>query len=152
MIKIPMHGGLFALIDDDDYPLVAGSTWHRNSHGYPTAKIGQKTKTLHRVLLTASAGFEIDHINRNKLDNRRANLRFVTRSQNLANRVMKNTKLYRGILHRNQRGKWYWHAQIGVNCGKKHLGTFPSAILAAAAYNVAALKYYGKHATLNEIA
>jgi len=92
----------------------------------------------------------IDHGNRNKLDNRRSNLRRATQSQNGANSFLRsnNKSGFRGV-------SWYeqtkqWHAQITVEGRVKHLIYSPDKFEAARAYNQAALHHFGKFARLNK--
>lgn len=89
----------------------------RNSNGYIATHINRKTLFLHQLILTEKKGFEIDHINHDKLDNRNENLRFVTVSQNQMNR--------KGVLGIS----WYknekkWIASIMVNNKRIYLGMF----------------------------
>ncbi len=98
--------------------------------------------------MNAKKGEVVDHINRNKLDNRRANLRICTQSQNLMNRgkTKANTSGYKGVTR--YRGKWL--AQIGFKDGAKrryiHIAKFDNAIEAAQAYYAVALQIAGEYA------
>jgi hypothetical protein len=109
---------------------------------------------MHRAILERM-GFkdfeDSDHINRDKSDNYRRNLRAATRRQNLCNRGRRrdNTSGYIGVGWKKQYKKW--QAQIKANCKLKHLGYFDDKKEAAKAYNKAARKYHGKFATLNEV-
>ena len=77
-------------IDEQDYARVALFKWHIDSGGYPRMCYGYPVR-LHEYLLGyPEIGLEWDHINRDKKDNRRANLRQVTSSQNKHNRVYKS--------------------------------------------------------------
>jgi hypothetical protein len=112
----------------------------------------KQTKVLmHRVITNAQTGMSVDHINGNKLDNRRANLRLCNSSENSRNRSLAsiNTSGYKGVTWHKQTQKW--QAQIEVNGRNIHLGLHQSVILAAIAYNNAALKYFGEFAKLNAI-
>lgn len=89
--KVPVHGrgGVVAeaLIDATDLPLVGSLRWCRTTDGYARASTASHLR-MHRIILGLSPGDgrECDHINRNRLDNRRANLRVCSRSTNLHNR------------------------------------------------------------------
>jgi hypothetical protein len=107
--------------------------------------IKRKMVLLHRVIMSAAKGQFVDHANRNKMDNRRSNLRFVTRSQNSINRGHRAD--YRGV--RLEDGKW--RASIGVNRKNIKLGRFDTPEAAAAAYNEAAKKLHGQFAVLNMV-
>jgi hypothetical protein len=92
--------GLVAFVDDDDYEFLTQWNWsavstQRRNGGY-AMRLDNRTKTtflMHRVILNAPDGMEVDHVNGNGLDNRRANLRFATRQQGQANRrIFKNSE------------------------------------------------------------
>jgi hypothetical protein len=89
-------------------------------------------------------GEEIDHIDGNPLNNRISNLRLATRSQNLANTPLsrKNTSGYRGVHF--SRAACGWQARIKINQKIRHLGTFPTKEMAAAAYSLAAREAFGE--------
>ena len=82
-------------------------------------------------------GIDIDHINHDKCDNRKENLRFATRSQNLVNRRYKNKTGYRGVVSLPS-GRFV--AQIGDD----YLGSYDTAEEASQAYEDEALKRYGE--------
>lgn len=83
------------------------------------------------------------------LDNRKANLRSCTRSENLINRKMmnNNTSGYTGVVWNKQRGKWL--AQINVNKRHIYLGSFENPVDAQVEYQKALIKYYGAFLQLN---
>jgi len=100
--------------------------------------------------MKAGDGDFCDHINHNGLDNRKANLRLATRSQNAWNRQkakIKSRSKYKGVSWYN-RGK-RWSVRIQVNRKQKFLGIFEDEIEAAKAYDRAARKYFGEFAELN---
>jgi len=86
-----------ALVDDDDYPTLVKSSWYalsRHNHWYAvtsSSKGGPTTVYMHRVIMDAPKGMQVDHINHNGLDNRRRNLRLCTHAENLRNRRDDNT-------------------------------------------------------------
>lgn len=88
---IPLHGrsGVvgFVLVDDEDAPAVAGHRWHLQ-HGYAARKDGGRTVLLHRELagLRHGSPLQVDHRDRDPLNNTRRNLRAVTPAENLRNR------------------------------------------------------------------
>lgn len=104
---------------------------------------------MHRVILNAPKGSEVDHINGDGLDNRRANLRFVTRSQNCRNqRRTKAGKIpLKGVSWNESLGKWT--AQIAIAGRKKHIGVFKDPVAAGLAYDAFAIEHYGSYAGLN---
>lgn len=118
-------------VDDADSGLVEPFLWRQHAAGYVyRAKPGGGMILLHRDLcgLTPGDGLEVDHINGDRLDNRRANLRVVTRSENAQNLAAKGTSPHRGVFPR--RGKWY--AQVRANGRRHYLGTFDTELEAAA--------------------
>lgn len=104
---------------------------------------------LHREVMSAPPGIEVDHRNGDTLDCRVENLRFATHEQNGRNLPMqsRNTSGYKGV--RRTRGRFMAY----ISSGKRqyHLGTFDSAVDAALAYNAAASAMFGDFARLNVI-
>jgi hypothetical protein len=73
-------------INKYDLPIVEQYAWHIGSRGYALTNLGDTKKEMHLILMgPAEDGKLWDHKNRDKLDNRRCNLRQVTRSENLKN-------------------------------------------------------------------
>lgn len=89
MKKIPLSRGLFSFVDDDDFLALSNYHWSFDGNGGAFRWDGTRKKCvkLHRVLLNAPQGMCVDHINGNRLDNRKSNLRLCTYSQNSANRA-----------------------------------------------------------------
>ena len=112
-----------AIIDREDVKRVRQHKWSIKDNGYVRCVIKGKTVYLHRFLMGAKDGQEVDHINLNKLDNRKQNLRFCKHVQNCWNRVSENRGIGR-VSGRNLRKKYY--AKITVNGVTKHLGYFQS--------------------------
>lgn len=109
----------------------------------------QKRIYMHRQILNPGQGLEVDHINGNKLDNRRCNLRPATHSQNGMNRGARrgtSTGL-KGVCFSKQKGKF--HAVIHAGRKKNHIGFFLTAEAAKAAYDKAAIEKHGEFARLN---
>ena len=105
---------------------------------------------MHKLLCPCEPGREVDHVDGNTLDNRRHNLRSVTRSQNSINKraPKSNTSGFKGV-SQVRTGKWA--AYIKKDYQKHHLGTFDTKEEAARAYNRAARQLFGEHALLNEV-
>jgi len=117
-----------SIIDIEDYEKVKKINWYLISSGYLATsnlpKIG-KTVLLHYYLIEYDKEkFECDHINRNKLDNRKENLRIVTRRQNSLNvgQLKNNTSGYKGVTWNKKYKKW--RAYIESEGIKYHLGYF----------------------------
>lgn len=149
-----------ALVDNDIYEKVSGYSWRLSSNGYVirSKNIGGniKTKFLHREVISDLNGLFIDHINHNKLDNQRKNLRVVTNSENMMNRLpspKNKTSRYKGVTCRNLKsslGKKF-RTQIRINGKNSSLGHFYTEEMAALVYNREAAKIFGKFACLNII-
>ena len=145
-----------ALVDDEDFQKVDSFNWYINNTGYAmTGCCRDKTeKTMHYLIVQQLQSRIIDHINGNKLDNRKLNLRYCNYSQNNCNRPkQKNNKSgYKGVYFDKSTEKWI--AQIKDNpklAHSKTLGRYNTAEKAAEAYNRAALKYHGEFAFQNII-
>jgi hypothetical protein len=164
IISIPAHShkypGLFALVDEADYPLVCDYRWNavldfNTFYAVRTWQEGRRsnrishTVRMHRQIIIPPPGMVIDHIDRNGLNNTRANLRLCTDLQNRANRNMMaaNTSGFTGVSFSKRNSKWkstIHHAGAGV-----HLGYYATPEEAARAYDAAAIELRGEFAQLN---
>lgn len=110
----------------------------------------QKTVLLHRFILDAPPGFEVDHINGDSLDNRRCNLRLATRSQNTCNiQYLNNSTGFRGVIPPKKGLRKRFQAQIRCEGIKYWLGNHDTAEAAARAYDAKAIELHGEFAALN---
>lgn len=135
------------LVDEDLIPTLSIITWYVSSHGYAHGNIGGKKFLMHRFIMGAKKHDVVDHINGNKLDNRRINLRFVTKSQNAQNtRKPASRSGFIGVVY--EKGGLI-KATIKFNGRKRHLGMFKTELEAAKAYDREALKLYGPNARTN---
>lgn len=150
--EIKLNKGFVTVVDDEDFEWLSKFKWCVN-HGYAkrTVRNGLKfvTVRMHREILQASNEMQVDHINGNKLDNRRCNLRLATSSQNQQNRRVgkDNTSGFKGVSWHKKSKKWC--AQITVNRKVKHIGIFDDSIEAAKAYDKAAKELHGVFANTN---
>lgn len=98
-----------ALFDKDDLPKIIQYKWHLLSCGYAAVKTNGKILLMHHLIMGKKQNLEIDHINRNKLDNRKINLRFVSHFINTRNHGLPrhNTSGYVGIYFDKRRNNWY---------------------------------------------
>ena len=99
---------------------------------------GKSLVSFHRLIMDFPFAMQVDHINRNKFDNRRENLRVCTHSQNSMNNAIRGICQFRGVC--KSRNKW--QAQIKIDGINKYLGIFETEVAAALAYDAAA-KLYG---------
>lgn len=151
---IKLRTGENVLVDDYDFEWLSQWKWYCNANGYAyrRSEAGGKRKNvmMHRLILNVPKGYETDHINRNKLDNQRANLRIATRSQNRANsRTRKRVNKYKGAYKTKINGNDYYQAQLTHNKKTIHIGYFKTAIEAARAYDKKAKEIFGEFARGN---
>ena len=119
-----------------------------DSVSYSDYKSTQQNIPMQGLILgNSSNARQIDHINRNRLDNRRINLRFTTPSQNVTNSGPKNGKKYKGTTFDSERNKWI--AAIQIDGKTRHLGRYENEEQAARAYDNMAFKVWGEFAYLN---
>jgi len=111
---------------------------------------------MHRFLMRAPKNKMVDHVNGDKLDNRRENLRLATNSENQANRrAVRGKSNFKGVTWQKRtydEGRGYWKAQIVVQGKLHYLGKYCTDLEAAAAYNDAAVRFFGEFAHLNDLA
>ncbi len=151
MKKIELTQGKFALVDDEDFEYLNQWKWCVN-HDY-AVRNGIKNNArqskifMHRVLMNTPKGLFTDHVNHNKLDNRKFNLRIVTKQQNQWNMRKHKDSLspFKGVSFIKKNNKW------NASIRGKHIGEYDTAELAASAYNGRARKLFGKFALLNKI-
>lgn len=147
---VPIKDGRFVKIDKCDWELVSKTHWSANSWDYAAGNVGnKKVMTMHRFIIGAKKGEIVDHINNDKLDNRKTNLRICTNMQNSWNKPARNGKKLKGV-HFNKINKKYI-AYISADGKRHYLGSFKSAAEASLAYNNAALDLHGNFANLNLI-
>lgn len=155
-MKIEGSDGRPFYIDNEDYNLIKEYRWHTDGMGYISTNLTINNKytarRIYRIILNDKG---IDHIDGDKRNNRKSNLRKCTQQQNTFNSRKKNTKSprpktqYKGVY-------WYrsgltkpWMARISPNGKGIYLGYFKTDEFAARAYDIAAKKYFGEFARLN---
>lgn len=156
MKYIPLTKGYWATVDDDDYERVNKLKW-REQNGYAIhskqVKGWRTIVAMHRFVLNVEKDVEaVDHINGNRLDNRKCNLRCATQAENLRNHhTWSNATGYKGVYLTRGSKSHPFVARIKAGGKSIYLGRFASEAKAAKAYNKAALKYHGEFASLNPI-
>jgi hypothetical protein len=133
------------LVDDEDYLSVVGQRWSLAPSGIPRAYIRGRGRMVIAQFLTGKK--DIDHADRNMLNNQRSNLREIGRSGQQQNRngFKNNTSGYKGVSF--HRGKW--QARIRIGGTLIYLGRFDTIELGAKAYDKAAFQAWGDNASLN---
>lgn len=160
MKKIPLTQGQVALVDDEDYDRINAHKWYarfdRTTNSYyamrnsPTDGNGKrKTILMHREVMNAKDGEQVDHINHETLNQQKPHLRLCSCSQNCSNRGLRpnNTSGFKGVSLDKPTGKW--KAYVSVDRKRRHIGYFETALKAAVAYDAAAILYYGSSARTN---
>ena len=161
-MEIQLRKGLVAVIDDEDAGLVAGFKWYAMkapqklekyyAAGWKDMPPGRLFVLLHRLIMNAQPGQVVDHIDRDPLNCRRANLRFVTWAENNHNRSRcqkPKTTPYKGVYLDQIHG--VFRATISMNGKKEYLGTFATAEDGARAWNKRARELHGEFAYQNEV-
>jgi HNH endonuclease len=154
---IPLRNGGVAIVDASDYEALAVHNWRRHPQGY--AYRGKEVKgrnhflLMHRVILGASPGTQVDHRDGDGLNNRRSNLRYCTYTQNAANgrakRRSDGTSRYKGVSRAADSANARWRARVMVNGRNISLGRYDTEEAAARAYDAFVLVLYGDFARLN---
>lgn len=141
--------GFATVVDDEDYDELAKYRWHllksrQNWYVRRDEQIDKKSTCflMHRVIMAAPLGLQIDHRNRYGLDNRRSNLRLCTNAENNQNRGMttRNTSGYTGVRWNEHAGKW--ESYIMKHDKKIHLGIFSDLEDAINARRIAKLELH----------
>lgn len=151
--------GKVTIVDDEDYEYLSKYNWCVTPNGYvqrhkiASDSVEEKSHVyMHRSIMKPKNGNIVDHINRDRLDNRKENLRICTYSQNSCNKSVTKSNLtskYKGVTY-VKRLK-HWQVQISNNLKTMYVGVFKTEKEAALAYNKAALKFHGEFACLNEV-
>ena len=153
----------FALVDDEDFKWLNKFKWQLNPSGYAVCGIrdesikNNRRIRMHAMIMKTPKGKDTDHINHNRLDNRKRNLRICTRSQSNMNRIRNKNRVhkskYKGVVISITRYKKSIYrsivAKIQLNGKSHHLGVFKTEKAAALAYDEAAKKMFGDFAALN---
>lgn len=155
MKEIKLNGkngiGKVTIVDDVDFEWLNKYTWNVVD-GYARATVDGVSDTfMHMILITRTNGQQIDHINRNRLDNRRENLRLCTRSENQYNIGLRkdNRSGARGVYYHIRDKRWI--AKTKVQGERIHIGSFKTKEDAVIAYNEFVKKHHKEFAFVNPI-
>jgi hypothetical protein len=153
MREIILDTGVKIKVDDEDYDYLTGAyDIHIDKIGYPICrpkkkykhkKVGLFSLSMHKILICpekTGRSINVDHIDGEKLNNQKSNLRIVTHQENMFNRQIQNiydgkqvSSQYKGVYwHKKNEA---WHSQIMHNYKKIFIGKFTSELAAASAYN-----------------
>lgn len=148
---LPVGPRRWALVDANDFDRAAGIRWSPGSKGYAMNRAGGGCIYLHRFILDAELGVDVDHRNGDPLDCRRTNLRTGTTAQNMQNQRMVSTERkrvpFKGVTLR--RGPRPYQARIRDRGEQASLGRFETAEDAARAYDDEARRRWGARACVN---
>src|SRR5690606_8965493 len=163
MKQIPLTQGKFTLVDDQDYEWLSQFQWCYHK-GYAVRRVGRRNMFMHRIIMNTPPGMHTDHVDRNKLNNQRANLRVCTEQQNKWNYgalKSKRTSKYKGVSFVKVAGKTptshpilYFKVTIRVHGRSKSKYFPPTAegeVLAAKQYNSWAREAFGEYAYQNNV-
>lgn len=161
-LAVPIGHGWTAWVDAEDWALIEPYTWILSApQGIAYALgwrpgAGGRQMLMHRLILGAPSGVEVDHrFHREDLkvvDNRRSNLRLASSTENSGNRRLRRNptaSIFKGLTQNSPGRRRPWIAEIRKDHVRHCLGTFTSEGLAALAYDLAAVKLYGDRALTN---
>lgn len=146
--KCFLSSGEFFIFDLDDYEKIKDVTWVKGTKGYIVGKTkgDRKSIRVHRIIMNCPKGMVVDHINHNKLDNRKSNLRICTVGQNNLNKCpYSNRSEKTGV-------SWYrnkWRVSITINKQDIYLGRYDKYEDAVQVRLDAEQKYFGEFAYTN---
>jgi hypothetical protein len=146
--QIPLGDGMYAYVDAADYEELSRYKWCLRG-GYAGRYENGKIIFMHRQIMSPPRGMIVDHIDHNRLNNCRANLRVCTRRQNTCNRRKRtgSSSRFKGV----SRGKGHrkWRVELLSRGRKIWVGSFTDEVEAARAYDRKAVEVFGEYAHLN---
>lgn len=161
MKEILLTQGKVALVDDEDYERLNAFKWCAHlskktglwyaERGYHKTKNKMFTLGMHREIMGVVSGIDIDHRDRNGLNNQKDNLRTCSRSQNEGNAKLRkdSTTGFKGVSYKKERGKFL--ARVQFERKRISLGYFVTPEEAALAYNQKAIELFGEFARINQL-
>lgn len=154
MKHIQLTQGQVAIVDDEDYDELSRFSWYVDNKGYAQRNQNEVTPRttirMHQQILGVIPGMQIDHLNRNRLDNQRTNLRYISPVNQARNVGMKknNSSGFKGVSWWSKTGKW--RAYITFERKPITIGYFFAKVDAARAYDEKAKELFGQYALTNE--
>jgi len=151
MKRIKLTRENYALVDDEDFEYLNQWKWvsHSKKYALRYTYINKKMIAIymHRLIMNCPKGMEIDHIDRNGLNNQKSNLRICTHQQNLKNypKRINTTSIYKGVFW----DKPFWVAAIRYKNKKLFIGYFKEERHAAMARDLWAKELHKEFASLN---
>lgn len=148
MKLIPLSKGKFAKVDDEDYLRLIKHKWYEND-GYAITYQKGKRIRMHRLIMNAPDGINVDHRDTDKLNNQKSNLRLCTTTQNNRNGTLRkdNTTGYKGVSIEPSTG--YFRPNVYKDGVALSFGNFKDIHHAALARDLWALDLYGEFASTN---
>lgn len=154
---IQLTQGKQALVDSDDYERLSARKWCVTPYGYAVRNGWERKRgtniLMHREVIKVPSYLHVDHINGDKLDNRKLNLRVATPQQNQYNKPVRkdSTTGIKGVRRIVNVHYVSWAARIRYKGVYTHIGSYPKRREAASAYNQFAVKLFGEYAKLNNL-
>lgn len=155
---IKLYKNKEAFVDDEDYEWLNQYKWFADAQGYivrhevvakyVNGKIKRKVYFMHREIMRTPKGMDTDHINHEKNDNQKQNLRICKHAQNQQNMSIKKHRQYKGAFKSDKKG-FAARSYIRINGVNKFIGYFKNPRHAAMAYDIWAKEIYGEYALTN---
>ena len=145
---IPLGDGFYAYVDAADYEWLSQYHWHLQN-GYAARREKTRVILMHREIMQPPTGMVVDHIDGNKANNCRFNLRTCTPAENRRNNRKRNDarSKFKGVSYHERMRKW--RARCWCKGRDPFLDYFDTDVEAARAYDRVAVEYFGEFARLN---
>lgn len=151
-IRLRLPRGYETIIDTEDYSLVSKYKWYPHIHHGMVYAVSSNSLRMHRLIMNAPPDKQVDHINRNGLDNRKQNLRLCSNAENIRNSKKQNGKCsskFKGV-SKARKGKYiYWVGKVQSSGKVLWRRYFKNEIEAAKGYDFKARELFGEFARTN---
>ncbi len=143
-MKKKLSKGKHALVDNEDYKFINSFKWSFSEYA-----VRWKNIRMHRVIMNAPYGLDVDHIDGNKFNNQKFNLRICSRTENIRNSKKRTnlSSIYKGVSWQKNENRW--QTSIRFNGKLFGLGKFKNERHAAMAYDIWAKEMFVQFAKLN---